>query len=116
MSVFKDMLGDTLAEYPSGPGYQRNSETSRAAAQSMHPHYTKQQQIIVDFLKQQGAHGSTYTEICNGTQLSAPSVCARMVELCESHTVIKSDLTRPTPSGRQAHVYLHRDFQQGSGS
>lgn len=106
MSGLKDALfGDTLATYPDVPGWARNSKTSRAAAQSMLPHYTKQQQIIVDFLKRQGARGGTYTEIRDGTQLSTPSVCGRMVELVESGTVFKSDERRPTPTNRMAVVY-----------
>jgi hypothetical protein len=111
MSVFKQMLIDSMERhYPSAPGWQRHSDTSHAAAQSMRPHYTVQQKRIVDFLQGQGVTGGTYTEICSGTQLSAPSVCGRMVELVRGKHVIKSNDTRATPSNRQAHVYLHKDF------
>lgn len=117
MSGLKDAFyQDRLAAYPNQPGYQRNSDTSRAAAESMARHFNKQQQRIIDWLFARGFDGGTYSEICHGTSLSAPSVCGRMVELCEAKAVIKSEHTRATPSGRQAHVYLHKDFSQGGAS
>jgi hypothetical protein len=75
----------------------------------MRPHYTVQQKKIADWLQEQGAHGGTYTEIVNGTGLQASSICGRMVELCQARVAIMTKRTRTTPSGRQAHVYVHKD-------
>lgn len=114
MNSMKDFFGDNLAPYPASPGHQRHSSTSRDAARSMRPHFNAQQQKILDFLKPLGVYGATYNEICTGTGLGSPSVCGRMVELCDGKHVTKSALTRPTPSGRQARVYVFADQPAGA--
>lgn len=94
---------DTLF-YPSGPGWT-DQKTSKAAAVSMRPHITDQQEKILAFLKRTPA-GATYLEISAGAEISAQSVCGRMVELITAKLVDVAKETRPTPSGRKAKVYI----------
>lgn len=108
MSGMKDMLGDR--PYPAGPGFQRGSATSRAAAESVKPTLGPVKAKIVAFLRERGSHGATYDEIMAGCWLGSPTVCGRMVELVNDRRVRKSRRTRPTASGRQAHVYLAAEF------
>lgn len=111
MTGLKDSYyGDQVVGYPNAPGYQRNSDTSRAAAASMAHHFTKQQTVILDWLHERGSTGGTFDEIATGTGLLSQSICGRMVELANARAVIKSIHTRATPSGRQARIYLHKDF------
>jgi hypothetical protein len=104
MSAFKDALGDTLF-YPDVPGH-RNVSTSIAAAQSMQPHVSRIAQDILDHLETRGAQGATYTELMRDLNLGAPTMSARLRELALKNRIEPTDLRRPTPSGRQARVYI----------
>lgn len=79
MAGLKDQFyGDDVALYPRAPGFQRRSDTSRAAAHSMRPHFTHQQQTILDFLQGQGERGATYAEICTrGVGKADHTICPR---------------------------------------
>lgn len=93
--------------YPNGPGARRGVPTSQAAAVSMRLHISKQHRAILDFLKLQGERGGIYTELADGTGLKHASICGRMAELVHAGLVkVERYRTRPTPSGRQAKVYL----------
>ena len=101
----QDLFGaPTDDKYPNAPGWTEPT-TSKAAAEAIKPHVSKQQKRILDFLIERGDHGATYTEISDGTGVYAQSVCGRMVELVSKKLVVKTETTRKTPSGTDAKVY-----------
>lgn len=110
MGALKDNLfGDQPAPfaYPNGPGH-RGIDTSARAAASIMPHVAPMQRKILDYIIRCGAHGATYDEIMAGCDLGAPSVCGRLVELrrAQPPLIRIASFTRPTASGRAAHVYI----------
>lgn len=116
MTGLKDSaFGDQPAPfvYPSGPGH-RGVSTSVKAAASVVAHVGPAQRKILDYLFEQRLSGGIFTEIIDGTGLTAGTVCGRMVELVEAG-LVQINGTRPTPSRRQARVYVHRDFARADG-
>jgi len=95
------------AKYPNAPGWTEPT-TSKAAAEAIRPHMTYQQRVIVEWLDERPA-GAIREEIAAGCLLKESSCCGRLVELAEAGLVVKLDATRPTSSGRQAHVYVHKN-------
>lgn len=102
--LFDHVPPEKPAQYPSAPGWTEPT-TSKAAAEAIRPHLSYQQGRVVDFLRERGARGAIRQEIAEACELRESSVCGRLVELCEAKLVTKRDDTRPTESGRQAHVY-----------
>lgn len=101
-----ELFAGHTAKYPNGPG-ARSIPTSIAAADSIRPRLAPIQATILAFLGERGMSGATYSEIMEGCDLKAPTVCGRMVELVEARLVkVLPNTTRPTPSGRQARVYV----------
>ncbi len=77
--------------------------TSRAAADSMVPHVGKQEQTVIDCLKE---HGPLHREaIAFLTGCKESSLCARLSALEARSLVRKSDSVAKTTSGRMAFIY-----------
>lgn len=101
-----ELFGGQTSKYPKGPG-AAGATTSIAAAVSIRPRLAPIQAVILAFLRERGMSGATYSEIMEGCELKAPTVCGRMVELVEARLVkVLPNTTRSTPSGRQARVYI----------
>jgi len=86
--------------------------TSKAAAASV-PHFaTAHHAAIVRAMQEHGANGLTAHEIAARCRLEAHAVGKRMHELEKGRIVAVSrnedgnDKTRPSPSGRQARVWV----------
>lgn len=92
------------AKYPDAPGWTEPT-TSKAAAESIRPHMTYQQNKVIEALRASPA-GFIYTEIAAKAEMREASVCGRIHELVASNLVMVAENTRPTDSGRQAKVYL----------
>lgn len=100
------------AKYPNAPGWTEPT-TSKAAANSLTPDMlTYQQRVIAEWLLRRGAIGAIREDIAEGCALRESSVCGRLVELCSAGIAVKLDRTAPTSSGRQAHVYVHKNHAE----
>ncbi|MBI4695540.1 MAG: hypothetical protein HY749_16100 [Gammaproteobacteria bacterium] len=86
--------------------YQRDSATSKAAAEAIEPRAGTKRAIVLAFIRGRGALGATNEEISAGCGLQIQTVCPRVVELRECK-LIKDGLTRrPTQSGNNAVVWV----------
>lgn len=107
-------IADVLerTKYPNAPGWTEPT-TSKAAANSLTPDaLTYQQRVIAEWLLRRGAIGAIREDIAEGCALRESSVCGRLVELCSAGIAVKLDRTAPTSSGRQAHVYVHKNHAE----
>ena len=82
------------------------TETSKAAAESMVPRAGAQRLRVLRFIQDTKDFGATACEIEGGLGLSGNSVRPRIVELRNAGLIINSGVTRKTPSGRAAQVYV----------
>lgn len=90
--------------------YQRNSETSRMAAESSRPRAPTDRAAILEYLLAQGEHGATNEEISEALRIKLQTVCPRMLELRGDVQVVKAGRRRATRSGSMAEVWIHRRF------
>lgn len=90
--------------YRDGPGH-RGVDTSIGAATSIRSDVSRQQNVILAFLHECASRGATYTEVMDGTLLTAGSVCGRMNELVDAKLVTIHG-TRPSASRRPCRVYM----------
>ncbi len=96
--------------YPQEPGYQKNSETSRNAAEKLRP--AKYIEQTMEFLKSRGVNGATADELAqylseiNGRIIQNTTAGARLTELLLQGTVLKSGKKRATRFGRDAEVIV----------
>lgn len=83
-------------------------ETSKAAATSMRTGgaASSHRQKILAALEAFGRQGATYVEIAFQLGMPPVAVNRRLHELREAQLVVRLDLTRKTPSGCPAHVYV----------
>lgn len=87
--------------------YQRDSETSRLAAESSRPRAPTDRATILEYLLAQGAHGATNEEISDALGIKLQTVCPRMLELRQADQAVSAG-RRKTRSGRDAEVWVSR--------
>lgn len=96
--------------YPDTPGYARDSDTSREAAEKLtgkeflHRH-------IVNFLTSKGTHGATVDETKElleektRREYDRSTIAARFTELEAAGRIVRTEATRKSARGRRASVY-----------
>jgi len=94
-------LRETEAHAPSSP-----AECRRAAAGEILGLRTGLQRRVLRFIRERGARGASDHEIAAGLDMLLDTVRARRVELRDLGAIAPSGRTRPTPSGRQATVWI----------
>jgi hypothetical protein len=96
-----------LFDYPNRPGYVQDSDTSRAAADSLSDReLSKQKLAIVGYIDRNAEHGATCDEIEVAFDLRHQTASARIRELSLSGVLVDTGRRRTTRSGRLARVYV----------
>lgn len=88
------------------PPHVRGSATSKAAADSVAPTAGKVRERVLVAIADTGSAGATCDQIEVALDLRHQTASARIVELVDSHAILKTDRTRRTRSGRAAAVYI----------
>jgi len=88
------------------PPYQRDSETSREAAEHIEPVAGTLRAQVRRFIERRGAWGATRDEICASLNLTIQSVTPRVNELLRDGHVIEPGQRRMTRAGRRAEVVI----------
>jgi hypothetical protein len=86
--------------------HQRGSATSEAAAVAIEPRSGTLRRMVLDHLRQCGAHGATDDEMQQALEMNPSTQRPRRVELVDSGLVKETSRTRRTRSGRQAAVWV----------
>lgn len=84
--------------------YVRNSDTSRAAAESMRPHVSDLERVVLG--RVMCLIGATCDEIEIDTGLAHQTASARLKGLADKGLIKDSGARRKTRSGRAARVYV----------
>lgn len=82
------------------------TDTSDAAADSMVPHASRLQAMVLDEIRQRRAHGMTCDEVEATLGLSHQTISARVYELHKKGMIADSGQRRPTRAGRAAKVWI----------
>lgn len=93
-------------KYPNQPGYVRNSDTSREAAESMRKAAPSIRERIYTWIEWRGYFGATADEVEAKSGIRNQTITARIRELELSGRLTKTDDKRKTRSGRNARVYV----------
>jgi hypothetical protein len=92
---------------PPPPPFQRKSDTSRAAADSLSPRITAAcRRRVYTAIKERGARGATDQELQAVLRLKVNVETPRRWELVNAGLVKDSGKRRKTPSGRTAAVWV----------
>lgn len=114
------MFDNDLKPYPAGPGYARDSETSRVAAERLTSHeaiYDTCLQFILDA----GHYGATvddawkHCEAEHRKTYDRTTIGARFTKMLKDGKIVKTELTRPTRHDRPATVHIHTNFIEKQG-
>lgn len=103
MSVFKDSLGDT--PYPASPGFEKSSDTSKLAAESIAPKAGRLRASVLAEVRDRGVDGTTCDEVEVALSLRHQTASARIRELALNGSIVDTGRKRPTRSKRPAVVY-----------
>lgn len=82
------------------------SDTSRDAAESIEPMKGTLQYQILKYLRMMRSFGATDEQAANRLDIPGNTYRPRRRELEEMGFVKRTDIRRPTESGRTAHVYV----------
>lgn len=96
--------------YPTTPGYQSHSETSREAADSLDA--THLRNTCYNIIHDAGFVGATADDIAATLGKQNSTVAARLRELELTSTIIKTAIKRKTRANRNAYVYVSRDHHR----
>lgn len=92
------------------PPYQRHSETSKAAAESVRPKTVPYRTAIIGYVIGRAELGATREEISEALGIKLQTVCPRVGELLKLGEFVCADFKRPTRSGKSADVSIHKRF------
>lgn len=95
-----------LGLYDRPAAFQRDSETSRAAAVSVRGNAKSYRTAVLAYLRGRGPHGATNSEMSEALGMQLSTVCARCNELQKKNLVIDSGNRRKTATGRSATVWI----------
>lgn len=82
------------------------SQTSRDAAEAIKPSAATLRHKVLCYIAEQGDHGATDAEVQEALGMAGNTQRPRRQELETMKLIRKSNKTRPTPSGRQAVVWV----------
>ncbi len=99
----------TKTSYGGIPPYTKGSDTSKAAALMMLPNVGTIRYRILELFMESGEHGLIDRDIENILNVRPSSCRTRRKELEMGGFVKRTERTRATDSGRQAHVYVLAD-------
>ena len=102
------MTGLPLFDYQPPAPYQRDSETSREAAEAIEPVAVTVRAEVLDYVAKWGT-GCTREEIAIQLCIPLQTVCARVNELIRSGHLIRTNERRMTISGRRAEVVVAKE-------
>lgn len=98
--------------------YQRGSDTSREAAETIKGR-NKDAIAALEFIRRRGEQGATGDEVAeylsslNGTVCAPGTASARMTDLLDDKSIMKTDRRRKTRSGKSACVHVEaKKWQQ----
>lgn len=104
-----------MNRYPQEPGFQRHSETSRIAAESVNGE--SQCRILLEYFRQAGPYGLTCDgayELAQGSMtisdIEYGTVSARMVTMKANKMIVSKGERRKTRKGKPAEVYVYKTF------
>lgn len=90
--------------------YQRHSVTSRAAAASVEPNAAAWLGRVLKCIRNAGSRGLTDEEQQHILDLNPSTQRPRRVDLVSRRLVVDSGVKRPTVSGRQAVVWIAKEY------
>ena len=90
--------------------YQKHSSTSREAAELIEPRAGTIRAQVLDIIRIHGHNGMTDEELLSVSGLNASTGRPRRVELTQSGLVVDSGRERRTKSGRNAVVWVAKEF------
>jgi len=95
-----------MSDYPERPGFERGSDTSEDAADSLTEGALQKLRLqVYQYVRAQARFGTTCDELEVASGLRHQTASARLRELELYGWIIKSMYRRPTRSGRMARVY-----------
>ncbi len=94
-----------MTTYPNAPGFERGSETSKAAAESVEHTAASLREKVFDLICQYPGRGLTDFEI-QALSGHLATVRPRRCELSAAGRIIPNGLKRLSPSGREAKAYV----------
>lgn len=110
----RDLFGEPY--YPSRPGYVRDADTSRDAADSLDESLlSRLRGEIFALIDVRGERGATCDEIEVALDLRHQTASARVRELALAELIFDTGQRRRTRSGRGARVYCVSRNHQGKG-
>ncbi len=89
-----------------GVPFQKGSDTSKAAAESMEPYAANQRRRVLRVITEAGIHGATREEITNALGARLQAVCGRCKELLDDGQIYDSGDRRRNKSGRYAEILV----------
>lgn len=87
-----------------------NTDTSRAAAESIQAVLNPLQAKVMHWIRSQGEKGSTCDEAEVALKMKHQTCSARIRELALKESILPSGMRRRTRSGRKAIVYVAPEF------
>ena len=91
----------------SGVPPHSDGDTSRQAAEEIQPHVSRLASDVLQYVLEHG--GATCWEVEKGLKMSHQTASARIRELALKNQLVRSQLKRPTASGRAAVVWVGVD-------
>ena len=91
--------------------YQRGSDTSKAAGESIVEHLSFLENSVLQAIKDSGDHGMNCWEIESVTGISRQCSSARLNALVNKCLIVDSGIRRKTETGRNAAVYTLRKLK-----
>ena len=86
--------------------FQRGSDTSKAAAESIKEHLSRLEYAVLDAIRHSGQSGMNCWEVEKATNISRACSSARLNGLCGKGLIFDSGIRRKTDTGRNAVVYM----------
>jgi len=86
--------------------YQKHSKTSKDAAKSIGGVLNAKQEEVLAYLQKCGKRGATDIEMQEALGMNPSTQRPRRIELVEYGLAASSGMTRLTPSGRKAEVWI----------
>ena len=119
MNMQKEEPGLDLFSYRGRAGFQKHSRTSRLAAESGRPTFSRQAAIVLEYIASQGRTGAITDEIrkallAEGKIHENSVMSARVRELEMAGRIVKTTEERRTSANQGANVYVTAEiFAQG---
>jgi len=93
------------------PPYEKTSQTSKEAAESITDRLGELQSEVLEFIRSKGDYGATADECETSLQMSGNTLRPRKRELELKGMIVPLGIQRKTISGRLAEVYVTKEFK-----